>query len=92
MANEEKKPVVSQAKGNAVKRSNEKPRLTERVKKWFREMRSELKKVVYPSAKQVRNNTLLVLLCVLIVGIFVWVFDGVATFIIQGLISLVKGG
>ena len=44
----------------------------------------------------VRNHsgsaTLLVLLCVLIVGIFVWVFDGVATFIIQGLISLVKGG
>ena len=62
------------------------------IGKWFRGMKSELKKVVYPSLKQVRNNTLIVLLCVLIVGIFVWVFDAVATLIVQGLISLVKGG
>ena len=58
MANEEKKPAVSPAKGNAVKRTNEKPRRMERVKKWFREMRSELKKVVWPTPKQVGKNTL----------------------------------
>ena len=43
--------------------------------KWFREMKSELKKVVWPSGKQLLNNTLVVLAAVLIVGIIVCVFD-----------------
>ena len=76
----------------ASKKQNWFVRTWNKIRKYVRDSKIELKKVVYPSAKQVRNNTLLVLLCVLIVGIFVWVFDGVATFIIQGLISLVKGG
>ncbi len=63
-----------------------------KICKFWRDTKSELKKVVYPSSKQVINNTLIVLLCVLIVGIFVWVFDAAATFAVQGLISLVKGG
>ena len=45
--------------------------------KWFREMRSELKKVVWPTKSQMINNTLIVLACVLVVGIFIWVFDAV---------------
>ena len=76
----------------ASKKQNWFVRTWNKIRKYFRDTKSELKKVSYPALKQVRNNTLLVLLCVLIVGIFVWVFDGVATFIIQGLISLVKGG
>ena len=86
MANEEKKPVVSQAKGNAVKRSNEKPRLTERVKKWFREMRSELKKVVWPTPKQVGKNTLVSLVAAAIV---LGGFDWLASAAVNALITLV---
>ena len=37
---------------------------------WFREMKSELKKVVWPSKKQVINNTLIVIACCIAVGIF----------------------
>ena len=76
----------------ANKKQNWFVRTFNKIRKYLRDSKSELKKVVYPSFKQVRNNTLIVLLCVLIVGIFVWIFDGVATFLIQGLISLVKGG
>ena len=76
----------------ASKKQNWFVRTWNKIRKYFRDTKSELKKVSYPSLKQVRNNTLIVLLCVLIVGIFVWIFDGVATFVIQGLISLVKGG
>ena len=46
--------------------------------KWFREMKSELKKVVWPSRKQLINNTLIVLGAVLVVGIIVVFFDWVA--------------
>ena len=45
---------------------------------WFREMKSELKKVVWPNKKTVTKNTGTVLLCSLIVGACIWVFDYVA--------------
>ena len=60
------------------------------IGRWFREMRSELKKVVWPTKSQMVNNTLIVLLCVLAVGLFVWIFDGVAGLIVNGIIGLVK--
>ena len=46
--------------------------------RWFREMKSELKKVVWPSGKQLLNNTIIVLVAVLIVGVIVCLFDFVA--------------
>ena len=60
----------------------------QRISKWFREMRSELKKVVWPSRKQVIQNSLVVLLCVLAVGVFIWIFDAVANLFVQWLIGL----
>ncbi len=62
-----------------------------RIGRWLREMKSELKKVQWPTAKQTANNTLIVILCVIIVGIFIWIFDAVASGLIGALISLVKG-
>ena len=58
--------------------------------RYFRELRSELKKVVWSSPKQVAKNTLIVLVCVLIVGAFVWVFDFVANYGITTLINAFK--
>ena len=49
-----------------------------KISKWFREMKSELKKVVWPSGKQLLNNTLIVLGAVLVVGIIVVFFDWAA--------------
>ena len=48
------------------------------IARYFRELRSELKKVVWPTPKQVLKNTMIVLACVLIVGIFIWMLDWVA--------------
>ena len=62
-----------------------------RIARWFREMKSELKKVQWPTAKQTVNNTLIVILCVIVVGVFIWIFDALASGIIGALISLVKG-
>lgn len=62
--------------------ANKKPnffvRTARRIAKWFREMKSELKKVVWPDGKQLFNNTLIVLASVLVVGIIVCVFDFLA--------------
>ena len=56
--------------------------------KWFREMKSELKKVVWPTGKDTAKNTGTVILCSLGVGVFIWVFDAVAVLAVQALISL----
>ena len=50
----EKQKEVSTA---AVKKVDTKLGFGGRTKKWFREMRSELKKVVWPTPKQLVNNT-----------------------------------
>ncbi len=57
--------------------------MAEEVKKkdrgaWFRDMKSELKKVVWPDRKTVAANTGTVLLCSLMIGACIWIFDFVA--------------
>ncbi len=89
MAKEENKAVVAQAKGNAVKRTDEKPKFTARVKKWFRDMRSELKKVVWPSPKQFGKNTAVALVMMIGSALVIWGFDTVASLAVKALITLV---
>ena len=54
---------------------------------WFREMKSELKKVIWPDKKTVMKNTGTVLLCSLLIGVCIWVFDFVAVSAVQMLIG-----
>ena len=75
----------------ANKKENFFVRSGKRIVRWFREMRSELKKVVWPSKSQMINNPLVVLACVLVVGIFIWVFDAVVGLVVNGIITLIKG-
>ena len=71
-----------------VKKENWFKRTWGKTCKYFRELRSELKKVVWPTYQQVLKNALIVCGCVLVVGVFIWVFDFVAGFGIEGLIGL----
>ena len=59
-----------------------------KVAKYFRELRSELKKVVWPTPQQVLKNAVIVACCVLAVGVFIWLFDFVANIGIDALISV----
>lgn len=79
------------AKVEKKAKKDEKPGFFQRVARWFREMKSELKKVVWPTPKQTVNNTVIVIVCVIVVGIFIWVFDALASGIIAALIDLFKG-
>ena len=71
-----------------VKKVNWFKRTWGKVCKYFRELKSELKKVVWPPPKQVLKNALIVAACVLVVGVFIWLFDFVAGIGIEGLIKL----
>ena len=70
-----------------VKKQNWLARAWGAICRYFRELRSELKKVVWSTPQQVLKNTVIVLVCVLLVGIFIWVFDFVARFGIDALIN-----
>ena len=70
-----------------VKKENWFKRAWAAVCRYFRELKSELKKVAWPTPKQVLKNALVVVCCVLVVGVFIWVFDLVASTVVNGLIS-----
>ena len=72
----------------AVKKSETKPGFFKRIGKWFREMRSELKKVVWPTGKQLTNNTLISLGMMLLSALVIWGFDEVAQSLVRLLLSL----
>ena len=73
------------------KAEKKKPGIFARIGKWLRELRAELKKVQWPTAKQTANNTAIVIACVLIVGVFIWIFDAVAGGVISAIIALFQG-
>ena len=55
---------------------------------WFREMKSELKKVIWPDKKTVLKNTGTVLLCSVVIGAFIWAFDFVAVSAVQMILNV----
>jgi len=59
-----------------------------RLIKWFREMRSELKKVVWPMPKQIANNTMVALTVMAIAAVAIWALDQVGMQIFHAIISL----
>jgi len=87
--NEKVQQASTKADKTEKKKDKEKkPGFFARVGKWLRELRSELKKVQWPTASQTLNNTLIVILCVIVVGVFIWVFDALANSVVRAIISL----
>lgn len=102
MAEQEKKAgAPSQPKKQAVKKSapvttttqavkkGEDVSRTGKIKKWFKEMKAELKKVIWPTKKQVANNTGVALVVMLVSAVAIWGFDQIAQMGVKALITLV---
>jgi len=45
------------------------------ILKFFKDMKSELKKVVWPTRSQLFNNTGVVLVFILVIGVAIWILD-----------------
>ena len=69
--------------------AKKKENIFKRIGKWFRGMKSELKKVVWPSGSQLFNNTLVVIVLSIVVALIVWAFDTGAGLGIRALLNLV---
>ncbi len=59
-----------------------------RVAGWFRGMKSELKKVVWPTPKQTTNNSLVVLAVCGASAVVLWGCDELASGVVRILITL----
>ena len=59
------------------------------VSKWFRDFKSECKKIVWPSRKHVINNTLVVIGFAIAVMILVYVLDVSFGFVRDTLVKLI---
>ena len=81
---EEKKTNAAPAKAvTAVKKEEADPGFFQREKKGFREMKSELKKVVWPTKKALRNNTPVSVGMMLVSAVVVWGFDQIAQMVVR---------
>ena len=87
MAEEKKSAAPAEAKV-AVKKTDEKLGFFARVGKWFREMRSELKKVIWPTRQQLTKNSLISLGVMISSSIVVWGCDALATKLVQLIIKI----
>ena len=81
---EEKAKETKPAKAEKDK----KPGFFKRVGRFFRELKAELKKVAWPTRADTLKKTGIVIVCVIVVGIIVWIFDGIASSVIDALLSL----
>ena len=61
-----------------------------RLMKFFRETKSEMKKVSWPSKAQLIRNTVVILAFVVIMTVILFVFDKVFELGLTGLLSLFK--
>lgn len=57
------------------KNSKEKVSIWKRIGRFFKDMKSEGKKIVWPSKKQVMNNTVVVLVVMAVCSVVIWPLD-----------------
>jgi len=75
----------------AVKKTDEKLGFFQRVGKWFRDMKSELKKVVWPTPKQTAKGSLVAIVMIVVCAVVLWGFDTAASSVIEALMSIFAG-
>ena len=66
-------------------RENEKPKFTTRVSNYFKGVKSELKKVNWPTKKELTNYTVVVIATTLAMTLVIWGLD----LVFQNLVALI---
>ena len=70
--NAEPKATVN---GEPKKSKEKKSKKENSVLKFFRDLKGEFKKIVWPSKKQIINNTIIVIVAIIVIGCFIWALD-----------------
>ena len=87
---EEKKTNTAPAKAvSAVKKDETELGFFQKIGKWFREMKSELKKVVWPTPKALVKNSAVSVVFMLVSALVLWGADTIASLAVSLLFNLV---
>lgn len=85
----EEKKTAAQAAAKTEKQKNAKPSFGQRLKKWFKDYKSEFKKINWPTWHFTWSQALIVIVAMIIIGAFVFVLDTGFNSGIQALADLV---
>lgn len=58
------------------------------IVRFFKEVRNELKKVIWPNRTQLTKSTITVLMSCFVIGFIIWVFDFVLTLGVEKVFNL----
>jgi len=84
---------AEKAKSPEAKKANAEkdPKKKKKARRFLKDFRGEIKKIVWPDFKTVIKNTGIVLVTVVIIGAMVWVLDYILTGSVKGLKNLAQG-
>jgi preprotein translocase subunit SecE len=85
MPNETKNKLGKTEQASSKTPAKKKVKGRNRFARWFREMRSELKKVVWPTPKQIMNHTFVALTVMSVFAVAIWGLDYVGNQIFQAI-------
>ena len=85
MSDVNKETVSSEKKAKTPAKKEKK---ASRIRRWLKDMKGEMKKITWPGGKDTLRNVLVVIVCVIIVGVCIWVFDLVAKLVVEALLNL----
>ena len=83
-----KAAAKTDSKQSGSKEKKEKKKLFARIAGWFKDLKKEFKKVVWPDRKKVFNNTLVVVIVVVIGSVLVGLIDSGLLKLMQFLMGL----
>lgn len=88
MAENKKSSTPVKATTAAIKKDETKQGFFKRAGKWFREMKSELRKVIWPTRKQLTNNVAISVVMMIASAIVIWGFDEISQMLVRALLSI----
>ncbi len=83
---DEKKTVKKEDTSKAVKKTNIFKRIGKAIAKFFKDLKGETKKIVWPGRQMVIKSTGIVLAAILVIGAGIWILD----FAVSGAITAVN--
>ena len=67
--------AIEKKQEKKVVKKDKKPGLFSKLVRYFKDLKGEFKKIVWPSKKQVLNNTLVAIGCMAVVAALIFVLD-----------------
>ena len=74
-----------------AKSSGKQPNVFQRLAKYLKDVRSEIKRVVWPTRSEVVNSSLVVLVMLTLMTVFVSIVDGIAYALIINVLGKIGG-